>query len=138
MEKREFISRSPSETFDIGDRIGRQANRGEVYALYGELGSGKTHLVKGIARGMGVPDWEYVMSPSFAIMNLYEGTSVLCHVDLYRIEADEVHDLNLEEFLDTGIVVVEWADKGLPWNDNIEIQVEITGENERKIVMIKR
>ena len=72
---------------DIGDYIGRNAVPGNLYALYGELGSGKTQLVKGIARGIGVPDWEYVVSPSFTIMNLYEGTFMLCHVDLYRVEA---------------------------------------------------
>ncbi len=138
MEKREFISKSPSDTFDIGDYIGRNAVPGNLYALYGELGSGKTQLVKGIARGIGVPDWEYVVSPSFTIMNLYEGTSMLCHVDLYRVEAGQVDNLNLEEFLDKGIVVVEWAERGLWWSDNIEIHVKITGENERKIVMIKR
>lgn len=138
MEKREFISKSPSDTFDIGDYIGRSAVPGNLYALYGELGSGKTQLVKGIARGIGVPDWEYVVSPSFTIMNLYEGTSMLCHVDLYRVEAGQVDNLNLEEFLDKGIVVVEWAERGLWWSDNIEIHVKITGENERKIVMIKR
>jgi tRNA threonylcarbamoyladenosine biosynthesis protein TsaE len=74
-----------------------------------ELGSGKTQLVKGIARGIGVVDWEYVVSPSFTIMNIYEGNLRLCHVDLYRIEGTEMDDLNLEEFLQKGIVVVEWA-----------------------------
>ncbi len=66
-------------------------------------------MVKGIARGIGVVDWEYVVSPSFTIMNIYEGNLRLCHVDLYRIEGTEMDDLNLEEFLQKGIVVVEWA-----------------------------
>jgi tRNA threonylcarbamoyladenosine biosynthesis protein TsaE len=137
MEKKEFISKSPSDTWDIGEYIGKQARPGDLYALYGELGAGKTQLVKGIARGIGVADWEYVVSPSFTIMNIYEGDLPLCHVDLYRIEGAEVDDLNLEEFLQKGIVVVEWAERGDWWNKNIEVRVENTGEKERKIVIIK-
>jgi tRNA threonylcarbamoyladenosine biosynthesis protein TsaE len=137
MEKKEFISKSPSDTWDIGEYIGKQARPGDLYALYGELGAGKTQLVKGIARGIGVADWEYVVSPSFTIMNIYEGDLSLCHVDLYRIEGTEVDDLNLEEFLQKGIVVVEWAQRGHWWNDNIEVRVENTGEKERKIVIIR-
>ncbi len=137
MEKKELISKSPSDTWDIGEYIGKQARPGDLYALYGELGSGKTQLAKGIARGIGVADWEYVVSPSFTIMNIYEGDFSLCHVDLYRIESAEVDDLNLEEFLQKGIVVVEWAERGHWWNDIIEVHVENTGEKERKIVIIR-
>jgi tRNA threonylcarbamoyladenosine biosynthesis protein TsaE len=137
VEKRDFISKSPSDTWDIGEYIGKHASPGDLYALHGELGSGKTQLVKGIARGMGVADWEYVTSPSFTLMNVYEGKFLLCHVDLYRISGDEVDNLNIEEFLDKGIVVVEWAERTLWWSDNIEVHVEITGEKERKIVIIK-
>jgi len=137
VEKKEFISKSPSDTWDIGEYIGKQARPGDLYTLYGELGSGKTQLAKGIARGIGVADWEYVVSPSFTIMNIYEGDFLLCHVDLYRVESTEVDDLNLEEFLQKGIVVVEWAERGCLWNDNIEVHVESTGEKERKIVIIR-
>jgi tRNA threonylcarbamoyladenosine biosynthesis protein TsaE len=137
MEKKEFISKSPSDTWDIGEYIGKQAKPGDLYTLYGELGSGKTQLAKGIARGIGVVDWEYVVSPSFTIMNIYEGSFSLCHVDLYRIESAEVDELNLEEFLQKGIVVVEWAERGRWWNDNIEVHVENSGEKERKVVIIK-
>jgi tRNA threonylcarbamoyladenosine biosynthesis protein TsaE len=137
VEKKEFISKSPSDTWGIGEYIGKQARPGDLYTLYGELGSGKTQLAKGIARGIGVADWEYVVSPSFTIMNIYEGDFSLCHVDLYRIESAEVDDLNLEEFLQKGIVVVEWAERGRWRNDNIEVRVESTGEKERKIVIIR-
>jgi tRNA threonylcarbamoyladenosine biosynthesis protein TsaE len=137
VERKEFISKSPSDTWDIGEQIGRQAKPGELYTLYGDLGTGKTQLAKGIARGMGVADWEYVVSPSFTIMNVYEGRSTLCHVDLYRISGDEVAELNLEEFLETGIVVVEWAERGLLWECKMEIHIENSGENDRNIVMIK-
>jgi tRNA threonylcarbamoyladenosine biosynthesis protein TsaE len=70
-------------------------------------------------------------------MNVYEGKFSLCHVDLYRISGGEVDNLNIEEFLDKGIVVVEWAERALWWSDNIEVHVEITGEKERKIVIIR-
>ena len=139
MEKREFISNSPSETWDLGEQLGRGAEPGQLYTIHGELGSGKTQLVKGIARGIGVSDWEYVVSPSFTIMNVYEGHLVLAHVDLYRIGAAEAEDLNMEEYLQKGIVVVEWAERGEWWRDaNIDITLENTGENERKIVIIRR
>lgn len=137
VEKREYISKSPSDTWDIGEMIGREASTGELYTLHGELGTGKTQLVKGIARGIEVTDWEYVVSPSFTIMNVYEGKFTLCHVDLYRIGGDEVEDLSLEEFLPKGIVVVEWAERASWWCGAVEISIENTGENERKIVIIK-
>ncbi len=138
METIEFISRSPSETWAVGERIGKQARRGEVYAVYGDLGAGKTQLVKGIARGLGVEDWLYVVSPSFTIMNLYEGASeTLCHVDLYRIESPEFESLNIEEYRDQGIVVVEWAERAAWPPDVIKVYIEALGEEERKIRIIR-
>jgi tRNA threonylcarbamoyladenosine biosynthesis protein TsaE len=138
MERTEYISKDPSETIDIGEMIGRSAVAGEVYAIYGDLGAGKTRLVKGIARGIGVPDWEYVVSPSFTLMNVYEGAMTLCHVDLYRLEETDLADLNIEEFLSGGIVAVEWAERSRWWEGVIEVRIEISGEMERKIFIIKQ
>ncbi len=137
MERIEYISKSPSDTWDIGEQIGRGAKRGELYALYGELGAGKTQLVKGIARGIGLADWQYVVSPSFTIMNVYEGDLILCHVDLYRIEGSEVESLDLEEFLKTGIVVVEWAERTIWAEDAIRVELKVVGGEERKIKIIR-
>ena len=138
MAKIEFISRSPSETWDIGEGIGKEARRGELYAVYGDLGAGKTQFVKGIARGLGVEDWLYVVSPSFTIMNLYEGKSeTLCHVDLYRIESDEYEPLSVEEYLDQGIGVVEWAERATWWPGVIKVYIETMGEEERKIRIVR-
>jgi len=135
MEKKEFISKSPSDTWEIGEMFGKAAKKGDFYTLYGELGAGKTQFVKGMARGIGVKDWQYVVSPSFTIMNVYEGDLILCHVDLYRISGSEVEDFALEEFLDNGIVVVEWAQRAA-WQDGvISIKIEALSENERKIVV---
>lgn len=137
MERIEYTSKSPSETWDVGERIGRDAKRGDLYAIYGELGTGKTQLVKGIARGLGIRDWQYVTSPSFTIMNVYEGNYTLCHVDLYRIEAYDVESLNIEEFLEQGIVAVEWAERGTWWNGVIEVHIDAVSEGERRITVTK-
>lgn len=136
MKKTEYISKDPSDTIQIGESIGLAAKAGQLYAVYGDLGAGKTQLVKGIARGLGVPDWEYVVSPTFTLMNVYEGNMTLCHVDLYRLESGDIPDLNMEEFLVDGIVVVEWAERSSWWKGVIGVHIEITGETDRKIVII--
>jgi tRNA threonylcarbamoyladenosine biosynthesis protein TsaE len=135
MERIEFTSKSPSETIAVGDHIGRGAARGDLFLLYGELGAGKTQLVKGLARGLGVPDWEYVLSPSFTLMNVYEGRIDLCHADLYRIEADAVEGLDIEDFLDKGVVAVEWAERFPGWWKGIKVGMNVIGEEERTIVL---
>ena len=138
MERTEYISKGPSDTIAIGERIGSAAKPGQLYAIYGGLGAGKTQLVKGMARGIGVPDWEYVVSPTFTLMNVYEGSMTLCHVDLYRIGSGDVPDLDIEEFLAGGIVAVEWGERSSWWEGITEVSIEITGEMERKIVIIKQ
>ena len=139
MERTEYISNNPSETLEIGEKIARRSKAGELYAIYGELGAGKTQFVKGMARGLGIPDWEYVVSPSFTIMNVYEeGSMTLCHVDLYRLDEGDQGDLNIEEFLADGIVAIEWAERARWWKGVIEVHIEISGEMERKIVIIKQ
>jgi tRNA threonylcarbamoyladenosine biosynthesis protein TsaE len=135
MERIEFTSTSPSETIAIGEHLGRHARPGDLFLLYGELGAGKTQLVKGIAKGIGIEDWQYVLSPSFTIMNIYEGTIGLCHVDLYRLETDDVDGLDIEEFLDRGIVAVEWAERFPLWQNPIKISITATGDDERTIAM---
>jgi len=138
MEETEFISKTPSDTWDAGEYIGRNAKKGELYILKGELGAGKTQLVKGIARGIGVAEWEYVVSPSYTLMNIYEGDGFdLCHVDLYRIDEAEAEELQIEEFLERGIVVVEWSEKKTWHAGAITVEIEVTGEYERRI-MIKK
>ncbi len=138
MAQTEYISKDPSETIDIGEKIALNARPGELYAIHGDLGAGKTQLVKGMARGIGIPDWEYVVSPSFTIMNVYEGDMTLCHVDLYRLEEGDLPELNMEEYLAGGIVAVEWAERSPWWEGVIEVHIEISGEMERKIVIIKQ
>ena len=135
MERIEFISRSPSETIAIGEHIGKHARVGDLFLLYGDLGAGKTQLVKGVAKGIGVEDWQYVLSPSFTIMNIYEGRIELCHVDLYRLEEGDVDGLDLDDFLERGIVVVEWAERFGAWQDAVKVSVDVRDEQQRMIVM---
>lgn len=135
MERIEFTSKSPSDTIAIGEHIGQAARVGDLFLLYGELGAGKTQLVKGLAKGMSVEDWQYVVSPSFTLMNIYEGRLGLCHVDLYRLERDDVDSLDIETYLDTGVVAVEWAERSFQWPNPMRIQVLVVGEQERTIVM---
>ena len=111
-----LISRSPEETFALGEDWGREAQRGWVIGLSGDLGAGKTQLVKGIAHGAGSP--ARVHSPTFALLNEYRGGRLpLFHIDLYRLNnRDDVINAGLEEYLinPDGIAVVEWIERWLP------------------------
>jgi tRNA threonylcarbamoyladenosine biosynthesis protein TsaE len=126
---------SEEETSAAGERLGRSLSPGHVVLLYGELGSGKTAFVRGLARGLGAPPGE-VSSPTFTLIQEYAGTtSTLFHVDLYRLEPAEVDDLGLEELISgSGIVAIEWADR---WRrrpeDAIAVTIADRGENERRI-----
>jgi len=135
MERIEYTSNNPSETIAIGDHLGRYARVGDLFLLYGELGAGKTQLVKGLAKGIGVHDWQYVLSPSFTLMNLYEGRIELCHVDLYRLDEGDVDTLDIEGFLDRGIVAVEWAERNPTWHKPVRVTLLVAGEQERTIIM---
>ncbi|MCU0771255.1 MAG: tRNA (adenosine(37)-N6)-threonylcarbamoyltransferase complex ATPase subunit type 1 TsaE [Verrucomicrobia bacterium] len=107
-----FISNSPAETESLGEAWGRTVTRGTVFALIGDLGAGKTQLVRGLARGLGAA--ARVHSPTFAIVNLYDdGRLPLAHLDLYRLETpQQLLAAGVEEFLQPeGVAVIEWAEK---------------------------
>jgi tRNA threonylcarbamoyladenosine biosynthesis protein TsaE len=138
-----FISKSPEETIALGEKWGQEAKTGWLIGLRGDLGAGKTQLVKGFARGLGVR--ERVHSPSFALVNEYsDGRLPLFHLDLYRLQGEElIIGAGLEEYLlrPRGITVVEWIDRWLgekpapvnlqrPYRD---VRFAIRGENERLI-----
>ncbi|MBP8303073.1 MAG: tRNA (adenosine(37)-N6)-threonylcarbamoyltransferase complex ATPase subunit type 1 TsaE [Phycisphaerae bacterium] len=109
----EIQSASVQETVALGERIGQGLQGGEVFAVTGPLGSGKTHLIKGIVRGCGHPDQDPVSSPTFVLVNEYEGRFRIYHIDAYRLRsAQEFEMLGFEEILDPGaVVLIEWADK---------------------------
>jgi tRNA threonylcarbamoyladenosine biosynthesis protein TsaE len=106
-------SDSPEQTQLLGSYLGQLAQKADVFLLTGELGTGKTCLVQGIARGLNVK--EYAFSPSFVILRQYHGRLPLYHIDFYRLDQiEEIADLGLEEyFYGDGVCAVEWADKGL-------------------------
>jgi tRNA threonylcarbamoyladenosine biosynthesis protein TsaE len=109
-----LISKSPAETVRIGRILGEGLQAGDVVALTGELGAGKTCLTQGIAGGLGVPENYAVTSPTFTLINEYPGReAALIHVDLYRLQgAADLADTGFEEYLSGGgVVVIEWADK---------------------------
>jgi len=137
-----FISNSPAETEALGKRWGREAESGLVIALTGDLGAGKTQLVKGLARGLGIPT--RVHSPSFTLVNEYTGGRLsLFHLDLYRLQTlGQIVAAGLEDYLSpNGVTVIEWAEK-LPRVEGREssalknwrnVKIEIISETERRI-----
>lgn len=134
----EIKTHSPDETILLGEAIGRGAGGGLVIALIGEMGSGKTKLTQGIAKGLGVPEDFRVTSPTFTLINEYPGRFFLYHFDLYRISGpDDLLDLGYEEyFYGEGIVVLEWAEraKNLLPTERIDVEISILGEDHRKFV----
>lgn len=132
----ELISHSPEETQAVGELLGKAAQAGDLFLLQGAFGAGKTVLTQGIARGLGVPD--AVTSPSYIIVNEYQGRLPLYHVDLYRLESPaEVLDLGLEDYLlyGEGVCVVEWADRALDLLPKEGLLVTLTymDENRRRL-----
>ena len=119
--------------------MGRHAPPGTVITVSGELGSGKTRLTQGIAKGLQVPEEFVVTSPTFAIVNEYPGRIRLYHVDLYRIvDSSELEDIGLEEILaDDGITVIEWADRlsdELP-SERVDIAISVLDETTREFCL---
>jgi len=142
-----FISRSPTETFQLGELWGRQAQAGCVVGLTGDLGGGKTELVKGIARGLGVVD--RVHSPTYALIHEYNGGRLpLFHLDLFRLDTrEQIVGAGLEEYFSrpNGMAVIEWAER---WFGEIQssesrvsnsitgyrrVRMEVINETERRI-----
>jgi tRNA threonylcarbamoyladenosine biosynthesis protein TsaE len=101
------------DTTTLGERIGRLLQAGDVVCLYGELGSGKTVLTKGLAKGLGVAREDRVRSPSFVLIHRYEGRVPIYHADLFRLVGPaDVDDIGLRELLGgEGVTIIEWADK---------------------------
>jgi tRNA threonylcarbamoyladenosine biosynthesis protein TsaE len=126
-----MMSHDEEETRGLGERLGRVLKRGDIVLLSGELGTGKTCLAQGIARGLGVR--QTVSSPSFVLMNDYAGRETMFHVDLYRLASvEELDDLGLWDYAERGVLVIEWPERGaelLP-GDGLTIELEY-GEDER-------
>jgi tRNA threonylcarbamoyladenosine biosynthesis protein TsaE len=132
----EIDSQSHDQTQMAGERLGRALAAGDVVALVGELGAGKTAFVQGLARGLGISG--RVTSPSFTIVNEHpHGRVPLFHVDLYRLsDARELEQIGFDDYFTRGgVVVIEWADRfpaALP-ADRLDVAIEITGAGDRRL-----
>lgn len=126
-----YLSNSPDETEAIGVRLGRFLSRGDAVAFFGELGSGKTTMIRGIAASLGV-DAAEVVSPTFTIVNRYEGRCPVFHIDLYRIEKpQEIDELGLWEMLnDDGVCLIEWTERAVEILPAEAIRVELSRVSE--------
>lgn len=133
-----LVSSSPDDTENIGFKIGRILKTGDIVGLYGELGSGKTIMVKGIARAFGIERRD-ITSASFTIIAEYQSNPLFYHIDLYRIENnDDLFNTGIWDCIgDNSISVIEWAEKaeeGLP-DDIIKVMIESKGIDQREIII---
>jgi len=128
---------SLNETHILGQQTGIWVKNGMVIALTGDLGSGKTSFVQGLAKGLDVPDEYYITSPTFTLINEYPGRCPLFHIDLYRLnDPVDVEDIGLYDILHgEGIVAVEWADRLYKnfLSDYMGVHLEILSDESRKI-----
>jgi len=136
----EVITKNPDQTLRLGHVFGKMLPQASMVALIGDLGAGKTLLAKGIAKGLGVEDEREVSSPTFVLVNEYQGRIPIHHVDLYRLQDSvEVEDIGWEEFISgPGVTLVEWAEKvpDLLPKDRIEVYLHWVGAAERKLVFV--
>ena len=109
----EILSGSEDETLELGYIVGRVLRPGDAVYLIGELGAGKTRIAKGIVSGATGVSPDEVVSPTFTLVNTFEGEFPVHHADLYRLAPDQVETTGLEEALDDGAVIVEWAEKAV-------------------------
>ncbi len=133
----EVISKSPNETEEYAEKLGKHLNGGEVIAFFGGLGMGKTRFTSGLARGLGID--EYVSSPTFAIVNEYEGDIPLCHFDMYRITSfDDLCSTGFFDYLDNGsVLAIEWSENienALPKDKLIKIEIFKGESDDERII----
>lgn len=131
------LSRGERQTVQIGRELGVILEPGSIVALLGEMGSGKTRLVQGIAEGLKVPSSERVCSPSFALIHEHEGRIPLYHMDFFRLTSGSWEtDLGLDDYLiGEGVCVIEWAERIEKWlpSDRLEVLLTICGARKRSI-----
>src|SRR5262245_3474029 len=136
-----LTSKNPQDTLELARKIAKQLKKGAIVCLHGDLGAGKTTFVKGMVKALGVEE-NAVTSPTFVLMNIYEGKLPLYHFDLYRLEnADDIMQIGYEEFLyGEGISVIEWAErlKELYPKEYVKIELRHKSAREREIVLETR
>lgn len=139
---REFTTQSPEETIALGKELASQLTPPKLVLLRGDLGAGKTTLVKGIAQGFQAASEEDVTSPTFTLVHEYRGpAATLYHIDLYRVDTQrELETLGLDDLMgDQSILLIEWGEKFARFERerDVEIALERVAEEERKIVVRK-
>lgn len=141
MKSTKIITKTPEETLKMAERLGKKVSAGDIICLFGDLGAGKTTFVKGLAKGLKFNSTK-VKSPTFVLMNIYEGRLPVYHFDLYRIEANvELAMIGYDEFLyGDGVAVIEWAERLNTLMPQERLDIELTHRNpeERMIKMIAR
>jgi len=135
---REFTTKSPEETMVLGRKFASLLAPPKLVVLRGDLGAGKTTLVKGIAEGFGAASQEDVTSPTFTLIHEYHGSlATLYHIDLYRVDTQrELETLGLDDLMnEESVLLIEWGEKfeRFERERNVEISLERVGENERRI-----
>ena len=137
----ELESHSPEQTLAIGRAIGRRLSGGEVLGIAGDLGAGKTQLVRGLAQGLDI-DPEVIYSPSFTLVAEYEGRLCLNHIDLFRLgeplKPSEEEEIGLVDYLATeGVTAIEWYRKLAQPHDTwcLEIEIQVCEDERRKILL---
>ena len=135
-----IITKSPEETKNLGKEVSKLTKPGDLLAFYGELGVGKTCFIQGISQGLKVKD--YVTSPSFTIINEYQGKIPIYHFDLFRLDnAEEILELGYKEyFYGEGLTVIEWAEKieQLLPKEHLEIEIKFKDRYQRTISFISQ
>lgn len=111
-----ITTKTPEKTLVLGRNLGKCLGAGDIVLLFGDLGAGKTTFTQGLCQGLGLPDGEYIRSPTFTLINEYQGKLPIYHIDLYRLESlEEMEALGLEEiFFGQGVAIVEWSEKLFP------------------------
>ncbi|SFM41462.1 tRNA (adenosine(37)-N6)-threonylcarbamoyltransferase complex ATPase subunit type 1 TsaE [Thermodesulforhabdus norvegica] len=139
MERLIRLTCSSEETVDLGRSIGKMLRPGDVLALWGSLGAGKTTFTRGVARGIGIPEDIPITSPTFTLINEYEGPLKLYHIDLYRVASeDDLETLPLREILyGAGVSVIEWPEKigGYLPHCRWDVRFEIVDDERRRITV---
>ena len=135
MRKEEFISHNQAQTEDIGARLAQTLTGGEVLALYGGLGAGKTAFTRGLARGLGIT--RQVTSPTFTLLHQYRGRLALNHFDVYRLSsAEEAEDIGIDEIMEAdGVTVIEWPERVEELLDDRTIVIKIEGSGDESRVL---
>ena len=136
MKSVDILSKNAEQTIALGERLAKYFKKGDIVCLEGDLGGGKTTLIKGVAKGLKIAA-EKVNSPTFVLMNAYQGRLPLYHFDLYRLEnTGEISAIGYEEFLyGDGVSVIEWAERlgALTPKEYLRVELKHKGENERSI-----